>query len=248
MKMFGVLFFLASGLLVACAGAVAESQPLRLLIVTGGHDFEHEPFFDIFKQMPGIQYKEAVQPAANNLYSPEAAKSYDVLVLYDMTQEITDEQKQNFVRLLKEDGKGLVSLHHSMADYLQWPEHRKILGGRYYTKPLVVNGVEHPKSGYAHDQHITVRIADPKHPITLGMKDFELVDETYSDYDIEPGITPLLKVNHPKSAPVIAWTNTYGKARVFVMESGHGPTAYSNPSFRQILQNAIRWVAEKKTN
>ncbi|MBI5094914.1 MAG: ThuA domain-containing protein [Candidatus Hydrogenedentes bacterium] len=229
----------------ATSQAAAAQHPLRLLVVTGGHGFDHDPFFDLFKTMPGVEYTEAVQPAANALYTREAAKSYDVVVLYDMVQEISDEQKQDLVRLLKKDGKGLVAIHHSMANYLYWPEFRKILGGRYYTKPLTVNGVEHSKSGYEHDVHFTVQIADPKHPITKGMKDFELVDETYSDYDIERGITPLLKVNHPKSAPVIAWTNKYGKARIVVIQSGHGPTAYSNPNYRQILENAIRWAGGK---
>ena len=72
--------------------------------------------------MDGVTFREAMQPAANDLYTKEAARSYDVLVLYDMVQEISEAQKRNLVRLLKEEGKGLVGLHHSLCSYQNWPE------------------------------------------------------------------------------------------------------------------------------
>src|SRR2546426_12837177 len=47
----------------------AERHPLRVLIITGGHDFERSLFFAMFQAMPGIQWTEAVQPGANDLYA-----------------------------------------------------------------------------------------------------------------------------------------------------------------------------------
>ena len=114
------------------AGVNTKGHVIRVLVVTGGHDFEREPFFAMFQAMPGIQWREAIQPAANDLYAEDEAKKYDVIVLYDMVQTITENQKQNLVRLLKEQGKGLVGLHHCIVDYQDWPEFRRILGGRYY--------------------------------------------------------------------------------------------------------------------
>jgi hypothetical protein len=226
------------------AGAAeGTAKPIRVLVVTGGHDFEHTEFLDLFRSIPGIEWKEAVQPAANDLYTKEAAAAYDVLVFYDMVQKIGDEQKANLMCLLKEDGKGLVALHHCVASYQDWPEYRQIIGGAYYLNDVVENGaVTHAKSTYDHDQHFRVNIVDGTHPVTLGIKDFDIVDETYGGFDALPDVSPLLRVDYPKSAPVVGWAHPYGKARVVYIQLGHGPTAYTNANYRQLIANAIQWV------
>ena len=54
---------------VGISATVTEREPLQVLIVTGGHDFERKPFFAMFEAMPGIQWKEAIQPGANDLWT-----------------------------------------------------------------------------------------------------------------------------------------------------------------------------------
>jgi hypothetical protein len=236
----GVL--LALGVAFVKSGFAAE-QPVRVLIVTGGHGFERAEFFAAFDAMPGIAWKEAQHPNANRLYAQEAARSYDVLVLYDMVQDITEDQKEDLVRLLKEQGTGLVSLHHSIIDYYAWPEFANIIGGRYYLEDTDVNGQIRARSTFEHDQRFTVQIVDSNHPVTRGLKDFEIEDETYHGYDVYPGVTELLRVDHPKSAPVIGWAKEYGRAKVVYIQLGHGPTAFENENFRTIVRNAILYTA-----
>jgi hypothetical protein len=105
--------------------------------------------------------------------------------------------------------------------------------------------VTHPKSTYEHDQQFRVQIADPDDPVTKGMRDFDIEDETYAGFDVEPGVKELLRVDHPKSAPVIGWSKTYGKARVVYLQLGHGPTAYENENYRTLVLNSIRWVSQR---
>jgi type 1 glutamine amidotransferase len=225
---------------------VTDDQALRALIITGGHDFEHAAFFAMFQAMPGIQWTEAVQPTANDLYTPTEAAKYDVLVLYDMVQAISEGQKQNLVRLLKEEGKGLVGLHHCIGDYQDWPEFRRILGGRYYLSKQREDGIEYQPGEFLHDQRFTVQIALRTHSITKGLEDFEIDDETYKRFYVNPGVTELLRVNHPKSNPVIGWEHEYGKARVVYIQLGHGPAAYSNSNYRHLVENAIYWASRRK--
>ena len=97
----------------------------------------------------------------------EAAKGYDVLVLYDMHQEITEEAKADFLARLKE-GTGLVVLHHAIASYQKWPEYARIIGARYYLEPTVVDGVNKPRSLYQHGVQIKMHVADPQHPCRQG--------------------------------------------------------------------------------
>jgi len=228
------------------ADAAGKPAKIRVLVVTGGHDFERDGFFSLFKGYDDLEYQEAAHPKANDMYAPDKIGSFDVIVLYDMVQEITDQQKANLVSALRR-GKGLVVLHHAIANYQEWPEYEKIIGGRYYLEPKVVNGVQKQRSAYQHDVKLTVNLADPKHPILKGLKDFEIVDEVYSLFDVSPSVRPLLKTSHPQSNPVVAWTHRYGRSRVVYIQLGHGPTAYSNPSYRRLVANAIRWAAGRAT-
>lgn len=228
----------------SAASAADSSGKIRVLVVTGGHDFEKEPFFQMFKDNPEISYQAAEHPNAHALLRPDAAKNYDVLVFYDMHEEISPEAKADFLDRLKE-GKGLVVLHHAIADYQEWPEYAKIIGARYYLKKMVVDGVEKARSVYEHGVHFKVHVADPNHPVTRGVKDFEVHDETYNLFDVYPDTHTLLTTDEPKSNKVIGWAKTYEAARVVYLQGGHDHFAYENPNYRKVLQQAIRWTAKK---
>jgi type 1 glutamine amidotransferase len=230
--------------LVASVTALAAGNPISLLVVTGGHDFEHDPFFKLFKDNSDITYRAVEHPNAHALLKADAAKQYDVLVLYDMYQPISDEAKADFLARLKE-GKGLVVLHHAIASYQHWPEYAKIVGARYYLEKTVVDGVDKPRSAYKHDMHFRVHVADPRHPITKGVQDFDIHDETYKWFDVAPDCHALLTTDEPESNKVIAWTKTYGPARIVYFQSGHDHFAYENPNYQRLLKQAIEWAAAR---
>jgi len=217
---------------------------IRVLVITGGHEFEKEPFFKLFKDNPDITYQAVEHPQAYAEFKPDAAKNYDVIVMYDFNQKISDEAKADFVARLKE-GKGLVVLHHAIATYPDWPEYWKIIGARYYLAKTTVDGVEKARSAYKHGMHFTIHVADPDHPVTRGVKDYEIHDETYKWFDVAKECHPLLTTEEPESNPVLAWAKTYGPARVVYMQSGHDHFAYENPAFQQVLRQAIRWTAKR---
>jgi len=217
--------------------ACNQPQKLKILIVTGGHDFEREPFFEIFKAIPEIEFTEAVQPQANALYASEEILQYDALVFYDMVQEITDAQKQAFLELLQR-GKGIVFLHHSLASYQEWDEFKEIIGGRYHLKPAEGFGA----SNYQHDVEVPVQIVDQKNPITKGLTDFVIHDEIYGNFEVVPQVVPLLKTSHPQSTEIIGWAHRYRNSRVVYVQLGHDHYAYENPNYRQLVKQAIEWV------
>ena len=241
-----VLFLLTGSLLGGIRAGATEENPLRVLIITGGHHFERTAFFAMFEAMAGIEWTEAVQPRANDLYTPQEAAKYDVIVFYDFVQEITEGQKKNLVRLLREDGKGLVGLHHCIGDYQSWPEFRRILGGRYYLSKRREKGTEYQPGEFLHDQRFRVKITLQTYPVTDGLEDFEIEDETYKGFYVNPDVTKLLGVSHPTSGPVVGWEHEYGKARVVYIQPGHGPSAYANTSYRRLIENALYWVGRRK--
>ena len=240
-----VLVMLSGGKASAAESGKDSGNKIRVLVVTGGHDFEKEPFFKLFKENADISYEAVEHPNAHARLKAEAAKQFDVLVLYDMWQPITDDAKSDFVNRLKE-GKGLVVLHHAIASYQEWPEYWKIVGARYYLKPMVVDGVEKRRSAFKHDMQFKVHVADPSHPVTRGVSDFDLHDETYKWFDVVPDSHPLLTTDEPESNRIIAWTRTYENARVVYLQSGHDHFAYENPNYQRLLKQAIRWTARRE--
>jgi len=247
---------LFKSLLVALLGtlllttSLAAAEPLqegkiRVLVITGGHPFEHEQFYDVFTSIPDIQMDKADYPAAAALLGPAAADKYDVIVFYDMwAQGITPVRQQAFVKLL-EKGIGIVALHHTLAAHENWPEYAKIIGGRYYRAEHTENGKTMPASTYLHGQEIRVHVANPNHPITRGLQDYTIHDETYKGYDVDPNVKVLLTTDNPTSGRQLAWVKTYENSRVFYMESGHDHFAYENPNFRTLVARAIRWSAAR---
>src|SRR3954471_8106145 len=92
----------------APAQSAPETAPrIKVLLMHGGHGFEHAEFFNLFKTNTDLAFTAVEHPNAHALLRPENADSYDVIVLYDLWRDISEEAKSNFVDRLK-DGKGLV--------------------------------------------------------------------------------------------------------------------------------------------
>ncbi len=227
-----------------CGMSVAAQDDINVLVVTGGHPFEREAFFSLFEGHEGIVYKEAVQPKANEMIESGEADKYDVFVLYDMWQPITEAQKKAFVEML-EKGKGVVALHHCLASYQDWPEFYRIIGGKFYLEERTEDGVTYPKSGVAFGKKITVDV-NPDHPITYGMDNFVIEDETYNKFRVDPEANVFMTTDDPSSGPKIGWTRRYGRSRVVTIQSGHDSKVYNSPGYRRIIANAIRWAAAPK--
>ena len=220
------------------AGVPEQRGKIKAVVVTGGHGFEKEPFFAVFDGCDDVEYTEARQQDHSEIFEDVSAWDCDVIVLYNMTQQISPKRRENFLKLLRR-GVGLVTLHHSIAAFQQWPEYQKIIGGKYYLKATE----EHEAGTYKHDVDFTVHIEDATHPITRGMSDFVLHDETYKKCVFEKDNRVLLSTDHPTSDKPLCWVRRYGKARVCYIQMGHGPGAYENENYRRLVAQAIRWCA-----
>lgn len=224
--------------------AFAE-EPLRVLVITGGHDYDRVAFSDMLTDLgKEFTYEIVDFPGAFNMFLPENRDQYGVILFYHMWQSITDEQKQVFSECIK-NGKPLVVLHHSICAFDGWPEYIRMIGGKYFHAPTLVDGVEYPASSYEHDRKITLSVVDTVHPVTKGLRNFELFDETYKDFYVSPDVKPLLITNDPTSTPVISWTHRYGSARVVTIQPGHDAPTFQNENYRKLLRQAVLWVSGK---
>jgi type 1 glutamine amidotransferase len=211
-----------------------KELPICVLVVTSGHD--HSPsFYSLFNGQADLAVTVDPQP---NAFSHDLRKMYDVLVLYDMYQDVPEAQRKNLREFL-ESGKGVLILHHALAslnDWQWWWE--DVRAGKYFLK----DEPGHPASAYQHDQDLVVEPVG-KHPITDGIGAIHIIDETYKHVWISPEAHVLLKTNHPKADGPLMWVSPYERSRVVYCMLGHGPEAHNHPQFRQLIHNAVRWVA-----
>ncbi len=221
-----------------------DDQMLTIAVTTGGHDFEQEPFFTMFNNLPGIRYEHIRLPDEADKLKPGFEKKYDVLVRYDMVEAFTEAQQGSYKNLLKQ-GIGVVALHHNLGAHRNWNDYTDMIGGKYVFKNQLLGGEEHAPSDYKHDVDIPVRVVDEKHPVTKGIPDFTIHDETYKNYLVSPQSKVLLTTDSPDSDPELAWVTHYEKSPVVYLLLGHDSRAWENPVYPKLLLNAIKWVANK---
>ena len=219
--------------------AAAQAEPLRLLVITGGHLFEEEPFVEVFRSLKGMQFthERFGQGAAAKL-RPEATAEFDAMVFYDMNQN-PQPHWDAWMRLL-EKGMPTVFLHHALGSYRKMPQYLDVVGGRANFTTKILPG--EISTLWKHDEEIPVRIADPAHPITRGLEPFVIRDEVYKGYYVRPDVHVLLTADHPRNGHEIAWTHHYGNSAIVYLQLGHDHFAYQNPNFRTLLERSIRWT------
>ncbi len=253
---FGCVWLALSGLCGDAAQAAEEQPsgvtkesptPVRVLVTYGGHDFEEAAFWEMFDSMPGIKYDRAELPAAFGRFTPELADQYDVMVRFDMLDGMTEEQRQAYVKLLRDRGMGLVSLHHNLASHRNWGTYREIIGGSYLFEPMTINGQAYEASTYHHWDRTEYHPVKGDHPITKGIGSFLEIGggETYGKCYVADDAQVLLKTDQQETTPEQMWVKSYGNSRVVYLMPGHGPQSWKLPEYREILRRAILWAKDR---
>ena len=217
-----------------------RDTPVKVLLITGGHDYDKENFEVLLGKLP-IVYDHVEHPDAYAMLKADKIKDYELVLLYDMPREIPEEARQDFIAML-EKGKGLVVLHHAICSDDFWDEYLQIVGGRFHHYPWMKDGVEQAPSTFKHNVTLQICVEDENHPVTKGLSDFEIIDEAYGGIEILPTAHPLLSANTNLYAPLVCWTNNYGNSRVVALILGHDKEAWENPAFIQTLSQAIEWA------
>ncbi len=237
------LLVLLSLLLGSLSLQAAQPVPrTKVLLITGGHGFERDPFLKVFSENPSIEMTHAEHASGTaNAYERKDLFDYDAIVLYDMPKEITDAQKARFMGLL-ERGIGLVVLHHALVSYQHWPDYERIIGGRY-PEADGKGGVVSDEVGYKHGVKVSVEILAKDHPVTAGLGNFTIDDEIYWGFRVGADVVPLIGTSQEKSGKILGWHRVEGKSRIVYLQPGHGPEAHANPGFRKLVGQSIQFVA-----
>jgi type 1 glutamine amidotransferase len=216
-----------------------KKDAARVLVVTGGHPYPTS-FYSLFEGYDDMAWSHAF--SQTQAFSKTMKDNYDVLVLHDMYNEIGEAEQGN-LRAFVEAGKGVVSIHHAIVDYTNWPWwYEEVIGGKYFQK---AEG-EHPKSSFKEGVEVIARpVAGVNHPVTRGIGPIPVDDECYLNMWHSPGIKVLMETDNPLNDHPVVWIGPYAKARVVYIQLGHSEYTHRHPGYRQLVHNAVLWAAGK---
>jgi type 1 glutamine amidotransferase len=222
--------------------SLPDNGKIRVAVVTGGHAFQVPPFYAVFRAIPEIDfYPQALDEFT---FDEALAGAYDVVVFYHMhrftpADELPWYQSKFFSTLEKlgREGQGICLLHHSLVGFQEWPFWSEVAGM-----------ADRTMRAFHMNQTVETHIADPGHPVTRGLSDWTMTDETYEMPDAKPedGNRILLTTSHPKSARTLAWARTFRGSRVLCYQAGHDTQTFDDPNFRRMMRNGILWLTGRE--
>ncbi|WP_340114981.1 ThuA domain-containing protein [Maribellus mangrovi] len=219
----------------------AKAETIKVMLITGGHSYDTLQFFQMFDELKGIEYEHFAQPDANRQIASGKADEFDVLVFYDMWQNISLEERMAYLNLTQ-NGKPFLFLHHALVSYQKWPEFQSIIGGKYIEEAPNVD--EDQLSTYEHDVWVYSKVENYT-PVTNGFRELRFFDEVYGNVMVSDEVKPLLRTTHPKSMEYIAWENQYRNSTVLYIQPGHDKRTYVEKDYRKLLFQAIHYLAKK---
>jgi type 1 glutamine amidotransferase len=240
--MFAVRLFPILCLLTATLAA----QPKRILYITLSAAFKHSSIPASITALQEIAQQsgklEVVQTEDVSLLSAAGLRNFDAIMFFTTGElPISDTQKRDLLDFVR-SGKGFGGVHSATDTFYKWPEYGELIGAYFQNHPWT--------------QEVTVRVKDPNSPLVAHLApSFRVRDEIYqvrnfaadrvhvllaldtSSVDMSaPGINP------GATEFPLAWTQSYGKGRVFYNALGHFDSTWTDPGIRKMMLQAMLWL------
>jgi uncharacterized protein len=213
----------------------------KALIFQGGwHGHEPKQVADI---LAGILKEEEFEVKVTDTLETleqEDLTTYD-LIVPNWTQDTIKRSQLNPLLDAVAQGTGLAGLHGGMADSFRMEtDYQFMVGGQW---------VAHPgNDGITY----TVKIKDPDHPLTKGMKDFQVTSEQYYLH-IDPAVKVHATTRFPNAEgpyssngevdiPVV-WSKKWGEGKVYYCSLGHVAEIVRMPEVIELMRNGMVWAS-----
>lgn len=192
------------------------------------------------------------------IFNPSDLAKFRIVVMNNFTGDSLSPQQEAAVEAWVKAGGGMLALHGSGdASHGDWPWYANdVIGPTFISHPM------DPQM-----QEARVETLAPNHPIAKDIpSEWRAVEEWYT-FDSVPNenFTVIAGIDESTYSPVnnvygdvsdlrmgegaenhpVIWSRCIGDGRTFYSALGHLETAYDNPVYQQLLENAARWVAQE---
>jgi len=164
----------------------------------------------------------------------ESLNHSDVLLLFTRRITIPEDQLDQ-IKQYVDSGKPVVAVRTASHGLQGWPEFDKIvLGGNY-----------RGHFGLEFKQTASPVEALQNHPVLKGVTKIISAASLYKTAPLASDTELIMVSSTPQSSQPSAWTRVYKGCQIFYTALG-SPEDFENPSFRQLLTNALFWTAGRE--
>ena len=171
---------------------------------------------------------------------------FDALVFANSTGEmdLDDQQKQDLLSFVRDDGKGFVGVHAALDSNYKWPEYAEMIGGWFdqhpwmtFDAPLLLEDPNFPATRHFPQAFMKRdEIYQAKQWSRDKVNVLLRLDERKLNYEDNP------RIHRADRDFAVAWSKMYGKGRVFYSTLGHTVEAWSDPDIQKMYFEAVKWA------
>jgi type 1 glutamine amidotransferase len=220
----------------------AGVEPFSVLLFSRTAGYRHDSIPAAIAALSNLQgtggYLVEATEDPRRFTAAELARFKVVVFLMTTGDVLDDEQQAAFEQWIGQGG-GYLGIHSASDTEYDWPFYGDLVGAYFAQHPAI--------------QQATIHIEDPTHPSVAGLPSpWSRLDEWY-DFRTNPRAKATVLATVDESSysggimgadhPMVWAHATAGGGRAFYTGMGHTKESYAEPSFRQHLLLALRWVA-----
>lgn len=140
------------------------------------------------------------------------------------------------------NGGGFVTFHSSTSAFYKWPEFQEISTGAW-----IIDTTNHGKPS-----DTRVEINNNEHPVTQGMKEFEIFDELWinasknNKFEVLGTATNKELIKNRMTKQPAIMVAEYGEGRIFHTILGHDIKSMESKGFQSLMLRGTEWAATGK--
>ncbi len=233
---------------IVCVDAfAADPTPIKALLITGGccHDYVAQK--NLLKA--GIEARAYVTvdlihsddrstKARFDIYEkPDWAAGYQVVIHDECSADVKDMPYVQNILGAHKNGVGAVNLHCAMHCYR--------VGTDDWFQFVGIQS-----SGHGPQKPIDITFIDRDHPVTKPLENWTTInEELYNNIKLFETAKPLARGRQDTGSKVddfvVAWTNEYGKGKVFSTTIGHNNATVDDPRYLDMVTRGLLWSCGK---
>jgi uncharacterized protein len=225
----------------------------------------------IFKDTATAAGYDVTVSKDGTLFNPDVIGQWDAFVFYttgdltkppgtqyksDQTPAMTPEGKDALLKAIA-SGKGFLGVHSATDTFASARKDemlRPVEAPAYVDPYIAMLGGEFVSHGQ--QQKATIRVADGSFPGLSDLKDYEMNEEWYGLFNLDPNMHVILvqdtttmvlpsgqtEPQYRRDPYPETWARMHGKGRVFYTSMGHREDVWTNPMYQAMLLGGIGWA------
>ena len=220
----------------------SDENSFSVLVITETKGFVHRSAIKAGKELIATIGKKnnfnVYHSADSNVINKDNLSNINTIIFLNTTSDILNITEQKIMEEFISKGKGFVGIHSAADTEYKWSWYGELVGAYFKSHP--------PGTSFA-----TINTINTSHISTKHLEStWEIRDEWYNYYNINPNITVLLNLDettyfggkHGKNHP-ITWFHEYKGGKSFYTGLGHLAKTYSDERFVKLLTGGILYVS-----